>query len=212
MTLVEVPHAQITPTGARFDENLTLDEWADIGDRLGRQDSGLRWLIGDWMIYGNRRFGASAAIVAESSGLAIKTIANTVSVCTNIPQERRRLELSYTHHREVAYLDAEDQVRLLDTAVREQLTTLALRAVIREEADTLAIGSAPNDEPEAEPVEPVDAPAPKRPAGWSTSLTLRLQGDCPDQSVLDDGLARVSDALEQLLAVHGFHTTVAVER
>jgi hypothetical protein len=39
-------------------ENVPFEEWRDIGRKLGRARSSVQWLIADWWVYGEHRYGA----------------------------------------------------------------------------------------------------------------------------------------------------------
>ncbi|GEM_PF-7054609 len=211
--------ASLTPVGATFNDTMTIDEWASFGEALERQDRNLRWIIGDWMLYGSDHYGARAAVIADALNLASGTVANAASVCRRVPLERRRQDLSFGHHENVAHLDPDDQMRLLEVAAREGLSVSVLRQVIRDEERTRRelhdgdpaqrtrpTAGAPSGERAADP--PLAAPHP--PASTSETVTLVISGDEIDPDVLADGVARVRDALEQWLAGHGSRVTIEV--
>lgn len=139
IVIPDVQRARLTPTGATFDPTITFDEWAALGSRLGGHETALRWAVGDWMLYGTEHFGTRAIVVASATGLAEQTISNTLSVCKRIPIDRRRSELSFTHHEELASQTPQQQDRLLRLAVDESLSCAALRVIVREERENRAL-------------------------------------------------------------------------
>ena len=62
--------------------------------------------------------------------LAYGTLANYKYVCAKIPFSRRREQVSFSHHKEVASLTPDLQSYWLDLAADEDLSTLALRGRI----------------------------------------------------------------------------------
>src|SRR3954468_11210715 len=44
-------------------EGLPFDVWATIGEGLCRVERSIQWLIGDWWVYGERRYGKRKALV-----------------------------------------------------------------------------------------------------------------------------------------------------
>ena len=50
-------------------EDLSEDEWADVGILLARIDASTRWWVGDWWNHGIKNYGARKTMV-ESPGLA----------------------------------------------------------------------------------------------------------------------------------------------
>lgn len=212
ITTLDAPHAEITPTGVRFDQAITIDEWEAIGDRLERADRGLRWVIGDWLVYGSDRFGARAAVIADALSLATGSVANAASVCRRVPHERRRGELSFAHHEEVAHLDAGEQARMLQTAVDEGLSKSVLRQLVHEQERERKT-SPPADDGDDEPStsNASDQPSAPRARAVSETVTFRITGGHVDPDVLADGVARIREGLETWLAGHGYVATVEVE-
>lgn len=206
-------HAQITPVGVTFDDGLTIDEWTELGERLERHDRGLRWIVGDWLVFGSERFGARAAVIADSLSLATGSVANAASVCRRVPHERRRPELSFSHHEEVAHLDEAGQVRMLDVAIAEGLSKSVLRQLVQEEDRARRDLDRPvKDEPVDERAPDLPVAVPPVPRASSETVTLRICGEGLDRAVLADGVARVAEGLQAWLHGHGLHATVEVER
>jgi nucleotide-binding universal stress UspA family protein len=136
-------------------EQLEFDEWLQIGQTLHDMGQSLSWWLGDWWVYGETHFGEEHSQGAPTDFRSQKTIANAASVCSRITPDRRRAELSYSHHAVVAYLDPPKGDEWLQTAIDEGLSVHKLRDRIR------AINVDPDLEPipEPEPDRP-DKPAP----------------------------------------------------
>jgi len=60
-----------------------------------------------------------------------KTLQNAMWVCRAIPPDRRRTELEFTHHSEVAALEPNEQKRYLSLAVDEGMSCKELRQAIK---------------------------------------------------------------------------------
>lgn len=132
-------HVEPTATGLIITGDLTLDEWAGIGRRMGTVETHIRWAIGDWMLYGEERWPTRYADVAAEVGLSPQSIATSVSVARRVPPEMRRAELTWSHHDEVAALHKHPkaQVDLLRKAVENGLSSRELRAEAQQAKDTL---------------------------------------------------------------------------
>ncbi|MFL5337263.1 MAG: hypothetical protein ACJ8H8_29835 [Geminicoccaceae bacterium] len=128
-------------------DGLTFDAWATIGEGLCRVERSIQWLIGDWWVYGERRYGERHALVKrlEAEGRDIpdfKTCMNAGVVARAFSEtSRRRDVLSFTHHAEVAGLEHREQDRLLDRAEREGLTTRAIRTEVARIKNARAFGA-----------------------------------------------------------------------
>ena len=127
--------AGISATSTRLvvREPLALEEWFTLGHRLGRLASASLWLIGDWLVYGERApWGATYRLACEATGLAHGTLRNLAYVARAVDPLRRRDGLSWAHHEAVAALAGRDQEQLLEQAERECWSSRQLRAAVRQ--------------------------------------------------------------------------------
>lgn len=132
-----------------------MGEWAEQGRRLGMIGRAAGWWIGDWLSYGNARFGERYTRASRITGYDVQTLMNIVYVASSVEVERRRGDLSFSHHAEVAALPPADQDRWLDRARGDHLSVRCLREEIRRERRAL------RQEGECLPVaEPAPLPAP----------------------------------------------------
>lgn len=112
--------------------DLPFDEWCEMGRKLCAGGKVINWWIGDWWAYG-RKYGEGAKAAAEGIfGRAYQTLVNCGNVAQAFGSNRRRLDLSWSHHAEVAALPSIEADGLLDEAEaqgwskqrqREQLNT-----------------------------------------------------------------------------------------
>jgi hypothetical protein len=110
---------------------LTLDEWRVSGVRLGAAGRSTNWWIGDWVRYGVSRYGQKYDLACEITGYDDQTLMNFAYVAGRFEISRRREELSWSHHAELAPLLEEAQERWLDRAAAQRLTVRELRALVR---------------------------------------------------------------------------------
>jgi hypothetical protein len=121
----------LTATSWSPENELAIREWADHGRRLGVVGRASGWWIGDWLHYGNGRFGERYARAARITGYDVQTLMNMVYVASHIPPEERREGLSWSHHAEVAAMEPGERERWLDFAEQERLSVRCLRDEIR---------------------------------------------------------------------------------
>lgn len=114
---------EATPTGLVLAKDLTFEEWNAIGSSFGTALQTAAWCIGDWMVYGERKWGKqlllegaefdakSNRIPSElfdnaiaATSLDRQTLSQYASVCRKIPMDERRVHLSFGHHRILAPL------------------------------------------------------------------------------------------------------------
>ena len=85
-------------------DDLSKEEWIEAGIVLARIGAGMMWWVGDYWIYGEKKYGGRKAIVDDPNwqGPSFQTCANAALVCRAFETSRRREVLSFAHHAEVA--------------------------------------------------------------------------------------------------------------
>lgn len=121
----------VTETALTLPEGLDLDDWTAAGAMLGRIGRACQWWIGDWLNYGERRYGETYAQGIEATGYEYQTVAQMAWVAGKVELSRRRESLSWSHHVEVAALDPAEQDRWLDRAEAEGWARNELRREIK---------------------------------------------------------------------------------
>jgi hypothetical protein len=125
-------------------EDLDAGEWMEHGRRLGVIGRGVGWWIGDWLRYGNLKFGERYVRAAKITGYDVQTLMNMVYVASAYAVQDRRESLSFSHHAELAALDPEERAKWLDLAEADRLSVRCLREEMRRARRGLAAGrSAP---------------------------------------------------------------------
>ena len=109
----------------------TYEAWLEAGQQLATSESANRWALGDWARVRDPRWGDLAA-AADAIGVSRTTLYHRVTVARRFPPDRRRADLSYSHHAEVVALPAEVADRLLADAAVEGWTVARLRAAAHE--------------------------------------------------------------------------------
>lgn len=122
--------ADKNPVGLSLPDDLSQKEWVEIGHRLKEAEGALLWWIGDWARFGKRSYGDGYADVIEATGFAYDTIRKAVSVANRFEFGRRRPNLSFSHHADVASLDPEDADELLDHAESQKLGRKQFRQTV----------------------------------------------------------------------------------
>lgn len=146
---------QATERGLEFYGDLTYEEWEELGVGLQRLGRAWQWWVGDWLNYGEHRWGEKYAQAVEVTGSEEKTLRNAVYVCGNVEMSRRRDNLSFSHHAEVASLDPDEQDALLSEAEERDWSRNQLRDAVRHYRHELeAVEAGP--EPETCRVEELD--------------------------------------------------------
>jgi N6-adenosine-specific RNA methylase IME4 len=122
---------ELSATGLTFTQDVSYDEWSAIGERLQFIGKAVQFWIGDWVRYGEHRFGEKYTQAVELTGYEQGAIQNMVWVAENVDSSLRSEELSFSHHKEVASLKPAAQEALLQLAEDKELTVRELRDEVR---------------------------------------------------------------------------------
>lgn len=130
---------RLLPTGAEFEEELTQVEWANVGIDLFNIHAMTPIWIGDWLNWGEGKWGEMYAQAVDITKLSVDTLAHYRSTMGRIPKENRREGLSFSHYREVAKLPVEEQKLVLDRIVQDKLSVRGLRSAMAGENKTIRL-------------------------------------------------------------------------
>jgi hypothetical protein len=56
LEFLKIPNCHFTTLGARFDSDITVEEWASAGLTLLQAVNPHSWIMGDWLVYGAARW------------------------------------------------------------------------------------------------------------------------------------------------------------
>jgi hypothetical protein len=121
----------ITSVAWKAGSEIDLAEWIAAGRKLGTLSRCNKWWLGDWIRYGNARFGERYARAAAITGYDVQSLMNMVWVASRFEISRRREILSWSHHETVASLEHDVQEQWLDRATEEKLSVADLRLELR---------------------------------------------------------------------------------
>jgi hypothetical protein len=123
--------AVLYSNGLKLPPELDLESWKLIGAKLANIAQGVQWAVGDWWCHGYHQYGERKAVAAARLlPFEFGTLMNWGSVARKIDTSRRREDVSFSHHVEVAKLPADKQERWLARAVEHRLSTKKLRQQI----------------------------------------------------------------------------------
>lgn len=119
--------------GLNLPEDCTFEQWLEVGRSFNRAEDKLRWMIGDWLAFGERRpeWGEKYTEAIKLTGLDYQTVKQCLWVSKSVDMVRRRTNLDWSHHAEVAALDPKRQEQWLGAADKKSLSTRELRASIK---------------------------------------------------------------------------------
>ena len=167
--------------------------WLDRGCELVRRRSGVQWDIGDWWLEGQDQV---AADVGEAIGLPASTLLQCAWISRAFPPARRRTDVSWSHHLEVAGLPDAVADDLLDGAAKLGWSVHRIREearAARRDLDAEAIRQE-NAEQRSLALDPTAA-------AWQSDAR-RVERECRDRLIAAEASVRSAVDAVRSLAEH----------
>jgi len=121
-----------TKTGLIFSNGITFDEWQLVGRKLRDIEACVHFWIGDWLNYGEGKWGEKYSQALEGTGYNYQTLRIDKYVADKVNLFVRTNKLSFDHHLRVAALPSEEQKILLVRAEEEGWTANEMRQRVKE--------------------------------------------------------------------------------
>lgn len=121
---------EVTSTGLVLPESLTIERWLAVGEELKSAERSVRWWLGDWIRFGERKYGETYSQGMDATGLTYQDLADAKYVADKYEFSDRSENLSWTHHRMAAGLPIEQRRELLARAAAEELSVREVRAEV----------------------------------------------------------------------------------
>jgi N6-adenosine-specific RNA methylase IME4 len=137
----------LLPVGWQLPDDLSEAEWREAGEVLGKVELSVSWWLGDWWRAFKPEWGERAALFeSDWDGPAYSTCRHAGAVCDAFDIGRRRPNLTFKHHAEVASHDAAEADALLDWCeeTAKPRSTLELRG--EKNRRSVTIGAQPSGE------------------------------------------------------------------
>lgn len=199
---------EFTPTAWIPNYNLTFDEWLTAGRALLQIEASINWWVGDWLNYGERRYGESYSQAMEATGWKYQRLANARWICSKIPADLRHDDLSWTHHRHVAHMEKDEIAYWLDRAHEKEWDSRTLLGATKGSEPTESPQDVSSADLDLEPTQAVETPqngaesATEHSVGY-TSVEFRLD-DYSDEWLAEN--VKLRNALEEakLVVAEGY--------
>ncbi|MFD9424046.1 MULTISPECIES: LmbU family transcriptional regulator [unclassified Streptomyces] len=117
--------------GLRLCDDLSFDAWHSVGHRIIDVSESSAWWIGDWIIFGQQCYRTRYRDAIAGTQLDYQTLRNYAWVARKFDIARRRAELTFQHHMEVAALPPVEQDHWLDFAIKFGWSRNELRKQIK---------------------------------------------------------------------------------
>lgn len=121
----------LTPTGLVSRGEVTEQNWREAGSIIFKLDGAIQWLIGDYLLSGEREWGKTIDQLAAELGRAKGTLYNCYYVASNVDFSLRNETLTFNHHYAVAKETPEMQTYWLNMAAENDWSVKQLRNAMR---------------------------------------------------------------------------------
>jgi len=110
--------------------NPTFEQWEKVGEFIKKSGQSVQFWLGDWLNYGEGRWGEKYTQALDATDYALGTLQNSSWVANSVPSSRRHENLSFSHHQNVAHLEPKDQDKWLSEAEKNGWTVFEMRQEI----------------------------------------------------------------------------------
>jgi hypothetical protein len=103
-------------TQLMLSDDLDITAWGHLGRKIAVIGDSSAWWLADWLIFGQDKYPDHYRRAIKDTGLDYQTLRNYAWVARRFAPSRRRPNLSFQHHMEVAPFPPEEQDHWLDFA------------------------------------------------------------------------------------------------
>ena len=117
-----VKGVRFMPTSLEIPPDLEYDDWRVLGATLLAMHRGIQWWIGDWIRFGEHKYGEKYSQAMDTTEIDYGVLRNYVWVAEKFPASLRNDALRWSHHRVIADLPAPEAQEWLKKAEKEKLS------------------------------------------------------------------------------------------
>lgn len=122
----------VSRVGLELPDNLTFEQWEGIGSTLNSVEGSIQWWLGDWLNFGERRYGEMYSQAMDATERSYDSLAQAKWISKSYEFCDRSQNLSWKHHREAASLPESERSTMLERAEAEGWTTRELRSEVNQ--------------------------------------------------------------------------------
>jgi len=129
--ILDLPKCQLTNNSLHFDKSISFEEWSEVGKTLSRIHGAVQFWIGDWIRFGEGKFGEKYSQALESTDYSYKALRNMKYVADKVDLSLRKDNLDFSIYMAIAPLEPKEQAKWLKTASEKHLTVKQLKTEIK---------------------------------------------------------------------------------
>jgi hypothetical protein len=129
---IQIGNFKIQQRGLIATGKPTYDEWYQVGEHLRYLEGSLMWAIGDWLNYGEQKYGEMYAQALDETEYSRQTLRNAKWVAGQLSISNRQFNVSWQFYQMVASQPDNIRNELLSQAELEGWTQDELRKAIKQ--------------------------------------------------------------------------------
>jgi hypothetical protein len=123
----------LTRTGLRLHGDISKERMYALGQLIGEMHTAFQFAAGDFLVECDQRFGHEADQLMEALGISLESQKQYWRVAKGIPEEMRVEGISWSHHRAVCHLSADEITFYLKEAKEKQWPKRVLEQEIKKD-------------------------------------------------------------------------------
>ena len=120
-------------TGLHIPEETSFDDWQALGVKLRQMEQSVMWWIGDWLRFGERKYGETYTQAIEATGYSKSSLQDAKWVAGAFEPSERSEHLPWSHHAATASLPKSDRAAIMERAATEGLSVRETKALAKQE-------------------------------------------------------------------------------
>ena len=106
---IKAPKCKLTRTSLEMAEDATEADYQQTIQALAQCNEALQWWVGDWLVQAGKKYAETYEGWVKGLGWSYGTLRNLKNISANVEMSRRRDNLTFNHHVEVAALPTHEQ-------------------------------------------------------------------------------------------------------
>ena len=148
MEIVKYKNCQFEKNQLIIADEITKEEWLEIGSGLSKIEGSVQMWIGDWARFGEKKGyytdSKTYKEISEITGYKPSSIKQFKYVADNVQSSMRIDDMSFSHLQQIAPFSPEKQVEYTNMVVEEHLSVKELKKEIRKDQKQLEVQELPN--------------------------------------------------------------------
>lgn len=113
VTIKELPDQKyftLTSTSLSIKENTPIEDWIKCGEILRKISGATQWWIGDWINFGEGKYGEMYSQALEKTDYELHSLQNIAYTARNIESSLRRENVPFSYYKQLASVENKEKI------------------------------------------------------------------------------------------------------